>query len=415
MAFKGKIIVVGLLVALAVGFSVYAQESSSTETIVTLTTYYPSPIGIYKELRAKRMAIGDNYYRSADPLGYCWPDSSCVYEIDGNADLVVEGNVGIGIAAAQGKLHLTGTLPITSSSVGYSFGNVPAVMSSVNDGFIFVPTGGIVSDLRLYIEDDPTDSFSIYGNSCGGGGCWDLSKSSIVATFKAGGNVGIGTTAPGFKLDVNGTAQLGQTRFSNSDIYFTNTTHNHTGIGNTAGYAAIENAANYDALMILGRAGTSKGRYVRLWDYLQVNGGMDITGKVGIGVTEPAYQLDVNGTIQAAVFLYSSDKSLKTDIERIDNPLVKIKQLEGVSFRWKKDGRPDIGITAQNLEEVFPELVKTNPNTGIKSIQLANLVAPLIEAVKALDKKITSQQKEIEALKAEISGLRLYCESLNSD
>jgi hypothetical protein len=94
-------------------------------------------------------------------------------------------------------------------------------------------------------------------------------------TILPSGNVGIGTTGPQGKLDVRGDIRAG-----NSDIYFTRTDHNHTGTGNAAGWAAIENAANYDALMILGRAGTARGRMVRLWDYLQVNGGMDVTGNV---------------------------------------------------------------------------------------------------------------------------------------
>jgi cytoskeletal protein CcmA (bactofilin family) len=94
------------------------------------------------------------------------------------------------------------------------------------------------------------------------------------------GNVGIGTLEPQGKLDVRGAIHAG-----NSDIYFTKTDHRHTAFGNTAGFAAIENSANYEALMILGRAGTSQGRAVKLWDYLQVNGNLEVTGNISGRVT----------------------------------------------------------------------------------------------------------------------------------
>jgi hypothetical protein len=116
------------------------------------------------------------------------------------------------------------------------------------------------------------------------------------------GNVGIGTTGPQGKLDVKGDIRAG-----NSDIYFTEPNHNHTGIGNTAGFAAIENAANYDALMILGRAGTARGRMVRLWDYLQVNGGFDVTGDIAIAGkhalrgTDPWLRLNEVGAFTSGV------------------------------------------------------------------------------------------------------------------
>jgi len=85
----------------------------------------------------------------------------------------------------------------------------------------------------------------------------------------------------------------------NSDLYFDNRNHNHSGIGNTAGYAAIENAKNYDALMILGRAGTDKGRKVKLWDYLQVNGTLETTGNAWIAgkLTPSAGNTEANGIL----------------------------------------------------------------------------------------------------------------------
>ncbi len=81
----------------------------------------------------------------------------------------------------------------------------------------------------------------------------------------------------------------GNVQIANSDLYFTKTDHTHTGTGNTAGYAAIENTASpYNALMILGRAtdadpntaGVQLRRVVKLWDYLQVNGNLDVTGNI---------------------------------------------------------------------------------------------------------------------------------------
>jgi len=91
------------------------------------------------------------------------------------------------------------------------------------------------------------------------------------------GNVGIGTATPQAKLDVRGAIRAG-----NSDLYFTRTDHDHTGIGNAAGFAAIENGANYDALMILGRTVSTNPlrRVVKLWDFLEVNGDVVVTGDI---------------------------------------------------------------------------------------------------------------------------------------
>jgi hypothetical protein len=118
---------------------------------------------------------------------------------------------------------------------------------------------------------------------------------------------------------------------------------------------------------------------------------------------DTGYYLDPNSTsrlyrIDANYFYYASDRSLKTAIKPISDSLEKVLQLQGVSFDWKDTGKPSIGLISQDVEKIFPEIISTD-NQGLKSIEYAKLVAPLIEAVK-------EQQKEIEALRIEIEDLK---------
>lgn len=113
------------------------------------------------------------------------------------------------------------------------------------------------------------------------------------------------------------------------------------------------------------------------------------------------FDLYVLGNVRAGAFFYNSDKTLKTNILSLDSSdsLSKILNLQGVSFNWKADGRKDMGLIAQDVEKVFPDIVSTDKSTGLKSVEYGNLVAPLIEAVKAQQKEIDALKKEVEALK----------------
>lgn len=126
------------------------------------------------------------------------------------------------------------------------------------------------------------------------------------------------------------------------------------------------------------------------------------TNKVGIGpgvdINNSTYNLEVGGGIGAATFTYTSDRSLKKNIATIKSPLTKILQLRGVTFNWKKDNSPSVGLIAQEVETVFPELV--TQSNGIKSVQYGNLVAPLIEAVKEQQKEIDNLNGRIKVLEA---------------
>lgn len=103
--------------------------------------------------------------------------------------------------------------------------------------------------------------------------------------------------------------------------------------------------------------------------------------------TESTGNLVASGTVTA-----NSDERLKENVETIENALEKVKQLRGVEFDHKKTGDHCLGVIAQEVEKIVPDVVYEDVH-GVKSVAYMNMVALLIEAVK-------DQQKQIEELKS---------------
>ena len=106
--------------------------------------------------------------------------------------------------------------------------------------------------------------------------------------------------------------------------------------------------------------------------------------------------LTVNGTVAATDFNSTSDITLKDNVSIIDNALEMINNLEGISWNWKDSGKASLGVSAQNVETVAPELVTTGDH---KAVNYNGLVGVLIEAVKSLT-------AEVETLKVTKSDKR---------
>ncbi len=124
-------------------------------------------------------------------------------------------------------------------------------------------------------------------------------------------------------------------------------------------------------------------------------------GNVGIGESNPTSKLDVNGEIEALAIKGPSDFRYKKNIIPLENALAKVLLLNGYKYEWRKEEFPnknfkngkDIGLIAQEVEKVFPEVVYTDADEmKSKSIDYTKLVPILVESIKEL--KI-----EIEALK----------------
>ena len=124
--------------------------------------------------------------------------------------------------------------------------------------------------------------------------------------------------------------------------------------------------------------------------------------------------LTVSGDI-----VINSDMRLKANIISLGSTLYKLLQIDGKTYTMKRDAKQKqkIGVLAQDIEKVFPELVVEN-NNGIKSVNYQGLVPVLINSIKEQDAKINQQQVEIEKLKeqdAKISRLEALVERLISN
>ena len=102
------------------------------------------------------------------------------------------------------------------------------------------------------------------------------------------------------------------------------------------------------------------------------------------------------GTLSATIFTSLSDKTQKTNIKPIENPIELVKQLEGVRYDWINNQKPSIGVIAQDIEKVLPEVVETNSN-GLKSVSYGNIVGVLIEAIKEQQIRIEELEKKLNA------------------
>lgn len=102
--------------------------------------------------------------------------------------------------------------------------------------------------------------------------------------------------------------------------------------------------------------------------------------------------LTASQTVQAADFNSTSDENLKTNIETVENGLETVKSLRGVTFDWKATQKSSIGVIAQELEKVLPELVTQGDP---KTVNYNGLVGVLIEAVKELSAEVEDLKKSL--------------------
>jgi len=157
------------------------------------------------------------------------------------------------------------------------------------------------------------------------------------------------------------------------------------------------------------------------------------TSRIGIACTSPQYRLHVVGDVGIQGNIYAttatinsgvtacSDIRYKRNIRPISKALEKVMDIKGVLYEWKRNEFPEkdfpegtqIGVIAQDLEKVYPELVKTDEK-GYKSVDYSRLTPILVEAIKEQQQIIEHQKEEIVNLKQHLSLLMNQVSRINA-
>jgi len=119
-----------------------------------------------------------------------------------------------------------------------------------------------------------------------------------------------------------------------------------------------------------------------------ITGSIQLTGSAAIGG-------DITATGDITAY-FSSDENLKNNVELIPNAVEKVKLIKGVSFDWNNKSNHeghDVGVIAQDIERVLPELVVTREN-GFKAVKYDRLVALLIQVNKELIERIENLESQ---------------------
>jgi hypothetical protein len=340
-----------------------------------------------------------------------------------NTTTISIGNTSVNVAITPAGITSSGGTGINPSSntVGTIFG------TSTARWVVNANTGNFSGDVSV----GGNTTISGTSHTVAGNVAFDT---QVLFVDSFNNRVGINSSTPGVALEVSGSANVSTS--VNSALltvgtsFIANTTGAyHTGLVNAASHTTSGFVANTTAIAPTSNTillGNSIGRFI-----LSANTG-DFTGAVSglsfstsglvanataiaptsntvlLGNTIGRFVLSANtgdfsgvvnaasftstgfvansagvfhtGTIEAAIFNSTSDINSKYNIKTIEDPISKVMNMRGVTFTWKHSDKPSMGLIAQEVEPIIPEVVNTD-NNGKKSVSYDNIIGLLIASI----------------------------------
>jgi hypothetical protein len=263
--------------------------------------------------------------------------------------------------------------------------------------------------------------------------------------IQSGGNMGIGNSSPSAILDVKGKAGINNTNGGNAPtaariaggfgassgsgfgtqgtggpIQFTSgigaALPGQTALGGAGGIVLITGGTGAVCFAASSRCASYNGGNGGSISLQPGSGGRGLSssghagnvtlapngGKVGVATSSPTatFEIGVGHSTLADSWTTRSSRRYKTNILPLVGAISKVEQLQGVSYDRRADGKHEIGVIAEDVDRVLPELVSRDSETKqIEGVDYSRLTALLIEAIK-------SQQVEIQQLKTQVQILQ---------
>lgn len=238
---------------------------------------------------------------------------------------------------------------------------------------------------------------------------------NLKATLNQDGNFGLGISNPLYKLHMDGDMRLENAARID---WFENSVRNAYLYYNTEDLYLVNlkssgNGTPGDIFL------TARGKLT-----ITTNNGTSIVAddenRVGIGTSNPQYDLHVSGDIGITGELTAtSDFRLKEDIKEVENATHQLMQLRPVTYTFRHEEFPDmnlsdrrkIGLIAQEVEKIFPELVSTtnqqngdaNEMADLKSVNYMELIPILIKSLQELKTTLNQQDEQLQILRKQLN------------
>ena len=328
--------------------------------------------------------------------------TSQTYNLDVSGGILANGSSVIfeevGTVATSGEnVGKKGTLTLLH---GDASGASSIVFPSVNNGtsdYAYiqyqenVPYAGLpdieAGLLTIGIENDKSNSF--IDRMC----LWAANGS---------GFVGINNKFPGYNLDVSGNFEVTTgTSETNPSVTIIKD------IGSSADFGTWQHQAQLQIQDIAGNSmvlamstdgvGIIQGKKLNDGEYRHISINPASTkGNVGIGKINPAYRLDVNGTVNATSYNATSDYRVKANVMALDTSF-NVDVLKPVTYMNTRHGRKDVGFIAHEVQEHYPFLVNGEKDgENMQSLNYIGLIGILTKEIQELKRRLADMEVRVE-------------------